>query len=225
MAHHFCLPLQCAHADQVLRSIDENSAFYRFFEVWLGAIGDLDDDMVELLLRLCAPSLIFVLRTKGLEMTLPFERRKYFMHEMAGSPALLDLDVTVQKPEIRYLEKSSLAIKTILSYHNFEKTPSAKKLRDITAWMAGHGAAVSKVAAMCNTPGDALRLLDLGLELKSQGREYIVLGMGEHGVVTRVFGTLWGNKLLFAPIDAAQASAPGQLTLAQLERIFSALSS
>ncbi len=225
MTFPYCLPIQCNHADQVLKNIDRNLDAFSFFEVWLGAVTDLDDDLLNVLLRLHAPTLIVVLRTKGLEITLPLKRRKFFMHEMAGSPALLDLDITVQRAEIRYLEKTALPIKTILSYHNYQETPSTRKLRSLAASMATHNASVIKIATMCQSPSDALRLLDLGQELKAQGREHIVLGMGEHGAVTRIFGTLWGNKMVFAPRNIALSSAPGQLTRDQLDSILSILPS
>jgi 3-dehydroquinate dehydratase type I len=72
---------------------------------------------------------------------------------------------------------------------------------------------------MCQTEQDALRLLQLLLELKAKNQRCIILGMGEHGITTRIFGTLWGNELIFAPETLAEQSAPGQLTRQQLDNI------
>ncbi|RMG43483.1 MAG: type I 3-dehydroquinate dehydratase [Candidatus Dadabacteria bacterium] len=47
--------------------------------------------------------------------------------------------------------------------------------------------------------------------------------MGEHGKITRVFGTLWGNFLIYAPVNQAFATAKGQLNMDQLKTIFSIL--
>lgn len=47
--------------------------------------------------------------------------------------------------------------------------------------------------------------------------------MGEFGIITRIFGTIWGNEMIFAPKSIEGASAPGQLTKKQLEDIFKAL--
>jgi 3-dehydroquinate dehydratase len=60
-------------------------------------------------------------------------------------------------------------------------------------------------------------------ELKTKGVRYIVSGMGGYGVVTRVFGTLWGNEMVFAPRSKDGRSAEGQLTRQQLESIFKEL--
>jgi 3-dehydroquinate dehydratase len=65
-----------------------------------------------------------------------------------------------------------------------------------------------------------LKLLLLQQNLKAQNKKHIVLGMGEFGTITRVFGTLWGNELIYAPISKGEASAPGQLTKQELENIF-----
>jgi 3-dehydroquinate dehydratase I len=221
---NYCLPIQCGNSAQVFQLIQENRSFYRFFEVWLGAIQDVEDDFVPKLSEQCGDALVIVLRTKGLEITLPLARRKFFMAQAAKCNSLLDLDITTQRPEIRHLEKTNLNVRTILSYHNYETTPPLRKLRSIASWMGAHQAAVSKIAAFCQSPADALRLLEIGLELHGAGRDYIVLGMGPHGAVTRVFGTLWGNKMIFAPREGGAPSAPGQLSMEQLEKIYSTLS-
>jgi 3-dehydroquinate dehydratase type I len=82
---------------------------------------------------------------------------------------------------------------------------------------------VSKIAAYCETENDALRLLKILLNLRDERRRCIILGMGVHGAVTRLFGTLWGNEMIFAPESRTKASAPGQLTRSELEQCFSAL--
>jgi 3-dehydroquinate dehydratase len=70
---------------------------------------------------------------------------------------------------------------------------------------------------------DALKLLLLQQNLAVQKKKHIVLGMGEFGTITRVYGTLWGNELIYAPIVKQEASAPGQLTKKELKDIFSIL--
>jgi 3-dehydroquinate dehydratase len=47
--------------------------------------------------------------------------------------------------------------------------------------------------------------------------------MGKHGVITRVFGTVWGNELTFTPVELSSRSAAGQLTVDKLDSIMQAL--
>jgi 3-dehydroquinate dehydratase type I len=78
---------------------------------------------------------------------------------------------------------------------------------------------ILKIATECQNDNDSLRLLDILLSLKETPQKYIILGMGSHGLITRVFGSLWGNELIFAPEKANEQSAPGQLTRKQLDNI------
>lgn len=79
---------------------------------------------------------------------------------------------------------------------------------------------IFKIATFCRSKKDALRLLDILQTLKKEGKKCIVLGMGKFGIITRIFGSLWGNEMIFAPLTIIEQSAPGQLTKSQLLNIF-----
>src|SRR5205823_6146188 len=117
-----------------------------------------------------------------------------------------------------YLKRKRLKIKTIISYHNYKKTPV--DLVTIIKQMDEHHPSIYKIATICNNEIDALKLLLLQQNLRAQNKRHIILGMGEFGTITRVFGTLWGNEMIYAPQTEQEASAPGQLTKNQLEEIF-----
>jgi 3-dehydroquinate dehydratase type I len=88
------------------------------------------------------------------------------------------------------------------------------------AQMMPYQPAIYKFATYCHSPHDALRLLQFGLALQDRGFSCVVLGMGEYGSITRIFGSQWFNRMIFAPPTLAGASAPGQLSRPQLENIF-----
>jgi 3-dehydroquinate dehydratase type I len=116
-----------------------------------------------------------------------------------------------------------LKVNLIASYHNYQETPDTLQLRRIIDIMKPYRPAVYKLSTLCQTEEDALRLLQQLLELKAKGVRAIVSGMGGPGAVTRVFGALWGNEMVFAPLSEEGRSAPGQLTRQQLETIFKEL--
>jgi 3-dehydroquinate dehydratase type I len=89
--------------------------------------------------------------------------------------------------------------------------------------MEDWGAHIMKISTYCSIQRDALRLLSLLIDLREGGHRIIVLGMGKHGVITRVFGTMWGNEMTFAPVDVSTRSAPGQITVDKLDSIIQAL--
>ena len=149
--------------------------------------------------------------------------KQRMLADTALQQAYVDLDISVQAEEIAQIQAEKLAIKTILSYHNYSLTPSDTELRSITERMKDWGAHILKISTYCSIQRDALRLLSLLIDLREGGNRSIILGMGKHGVITRVFGTAWGNEMIFAPIDTSSLSAPGQLTVDKLDSIIQAL--
>lgn len=109
-------------------------------------------------------------------------------------------------------------VQVIASSHHVEDTPSEERIVDLLTRAATVGADAAKVAVMPKTTADVLRLLaaterasrELSLPL-------ITMAMGSLGVVTRVFGGLFGSALTFA--SGAQSSAPGQLPIETLRAI------
>ena len=219
----YCLPIRCETKQEVLRVIEENSHLYQFFEVWLGTITDIDDGFLKLITSLHGDRLIVLFRKKDLEIPFSIEQQRFYLKEISGSDALLDLDIRAQRDLLEFVRDEKLALKLIASFHDYKETPAEKELFKTLGEMEKYLPSVVKVSTYCNSPSDAVRLLALGLTLKEEGKEYIILGMGPHGAATRIFGTLWGNKLVFAPREEAHASAPGQLTRGTLETVLGLL--
>ena len=138
---------------------------------------------------------------------------------LKNTKSFLDLDINTQQEELNLIK----AINTIVSYHNYKETPTKKELLEIIEKMKNFNPAIYKIATMCNNEKDSLTLLNVILELKEKGVKYIVLGMSENGIITRIFGTLWGNEMIFAPVNRNESSASGQLTRIELEEIFKVL--
>jgi 3-dehydroquinate dehydratase-1 len=166
--------------------------------------------------------MVFRRRNLGAMKINPDTRFK-ILSTLSRKQVLVDMDITVQADDISRLQAARIPVKSILSYHNFSQTPSDTVLRSIVARMKGWNAHIIKIATHCTTQRDALRLLSLLIDLRESGHKSIVLGMGKHGVITRVFGSVWGNEMAFAPIEAANRSAAGQLTVDKLDSIMQAL--
>jgi 3-dehydroquinate dehydratase-1 len=214
MENRYCLPLVKSDAKEVLRASAEALKNYAFVEVWLDYVEGADEALVKQLMESFPGKLVVVFRRENLEpMQMAEERRLALVRALAGSQALVDLDVDHQQAELGMIG----------SYHNYDETPADERLYEIVAGIQLHEPEVVKVATLCQSEADSVRLLQLQLKLKAQGRKHIVLGMGAHGVVTRVFGSLWGNELIFAPESAAEATAPGELKRSQLDAIFGTL--
>jgi 3-dehydroquinate dehydratase type I len=76
---------------------------------------------------------------------------------------------------------------------------------------------------MALVPEDSLRLLSLIPKARAAGREIIAFAMGPAGVWSRVVAPLLGSFLTFAPFTKNRASAPGQLTVNEVKRLWKLL--
>lgn len=216
----YCLPIIKFKKKDVLKTISENQNLYEFFEVWLDYIQDLDLNFVKNLEKNIGGRIIFLLRRQNLEIPkMDLKKRVEIINLLANSKSLLDLDIFSQKKELEYLKKNPQKNKVIVSYHNYDKTPVDKKLKEIVSLMKKNNPYIYKISAFCKSDSDALRLIDFLALLKDEGFKCIILGMGTKGTITRIAGAILGNEINFAPVSARDKSAPGQLTRNELEEI------
>lgn len=223
MKPNYCLPIIKTKKIQVLEML-KRSKEYQYFEIWADYIEDLDYDFINSLKLDYRGKLIFVFRRQNLETpVMETQKRLSIISSLENSDSFVDLDVVTQQEELSYIQNNNLQLSLITSYHNYQQTPEDKKISDIISIMMNYNPNIIKVATNCITPKDALRLLDLLLQLKTEKKKCIILGMGEYGTITRVYGALWGNEITFAPDKETESSAPGQLTKTELETIYKIL--
>ena len=108
----------------------------------------------------------------------------------------------------------------ILSWHDFSGTPEDAKLEEIFTAMLAEDADILKLVTQANAPADNLRLLALIPRARAAGKEIIAFCMGPLGKWSRVATVFMGGFLTFAPFNPQQASAPGQITVAEFRRMW-----
>lgn len=108
----------------------------------------------------------------------------------------------------------------IVSFHDFQATPSEEELVSIMEREINAGAHVAKLAAMPECEEDVLRILraTLAVRRKYPDVPIITMSMGPTGAVTRLIGGFFGSDLTFAV--GSSASAPGQIPVAELRQCF-----
>ncbi|MFA9415779.1 type I 3-dehydroquinate dehydratase [Natrinema sp. HArc-T2] len=113
-------------------------------------------------------------------------------------------------------------VSIVASAHDFEGTPPRKELvRTLTE--AGKYADVAKLAVTAESKADTLALLSATEQLTSHGDTVATMAMGEVGSHTRAVAPVYGSKIGYAPVDPAEATAPGQYDLETLSRLVSDL--
>lgn len=124
--------------------------------------------------------------------------------------------------QIKYQEKIRLALsnstrtRLILSAHSFDGPfPDLAALyRHITTT---YPACIPKLVYAANHINDCFAALDL---LSRTSDDRIIFCMGEAGLLTRIIAKKLNSFLTFASLDDDTATAPGQLTVADLKNIY-----
>ena len=218
MKQKYCLPIIKNKATDVHKIILENRASYDFFEVWLDYIDDLNLGFIEKLTKEFDWKIIFLFRRQNLAKTkMNFQKKTAIMNLIAESKCFLDLDIS-QKKELDLVKKVK-SIRLITSYHNYKKTPSKEKLQEIINDMSKYKPEIIKISTFCSKNQEAQQIMALQSQLAEKKIKYIILGMGEKGVITRIAGAIIGNEINFAPLSKKDATASGQLVRSDLEKI------
>ena len=144
----------------------------------------------------------------------------------AEHDAVVAVDVEVQaiadgaQPTVEHAQAHGAAV--VASVHDFEATPQGDELARLLARAAAAGN-VGKLAVTTESRDDALRLLSVTHAMASEGATVATMGMGEAGRHTRAVAPVYGSRIGYAPVDPADATAPGQYDLATLAELVDAL--
>ncbi|HEX9678463.1 type I 3-dehydroquinate dehydratase [Nitrososphaera sp.] len=162
---------------------------------------------------------VFTLRSKsqgGRFSGTEAERMRILRRLAEARPMLVDVEIETLRANDNladYLELAS--IPTLVSWHDFDKTPSNEELSPILTEMRIFSTYV-KVVTTAQSIDDSLGLM--GLYESAVGVHPIIFAMGEAGVLTRILSVFYGAPYAYAALD--KAVAPGQLTLTQMRKLY-----
>ena len=143
----------------------------------------------------------------------------------SGEVEIVDVEMSNEPAFIEEIKKAvrTSDTKLIFSYHNFDETPDENVMVDMLISAQEMGADIVKLAVMPKDYADVLKLLGATLKARTGVVKVpiITMSMGPEGAVTRVAGGLFGSDLTFA--IGKEASAPGQIPIADLRQAMSVL--
>jgi 3-dehydroquinate dehydratase-1 len=145
------------------------------------------------------------------------ERREKLIGAVTAGAAYVDIELDADqdfRSEI-ISEARSRGCRVILSHHDFEGTPQRDGLEAIVESCFAAGADIAKIACMAHAPRDSARLLGL----LDDPRPIVVIGMGEHGRMTRPASLLAGSPFTYASPVGGKTTAPGQWDIKQLKSL------
>lgn len=116
------------------------------------------------------------------------------------------VDIELQTDEKMRSKVVKASKSTIISYHDFKKTPPFEELLNTVKKEKEIGD-IAKFAVMPNNNKDTLTVL----KVLSEVQNTIGIAMGDIGKYTRIVAPIFGSLITFASID--KESAPGQLDI------------
>ncbi len=129
--------------------------------------------------------------------------------------AAVDLEIESAENATDKLERLRNSCKFIVSYHNFEGTPS---IEPVYRRMAKIPAYAYKIVTTARKPSDAQKMLALA---KAHPRDkLVILAMGEPGFSTRVLAPAFGSMYTYAAPNAAEGTASGQVSAKMLRHLY-----
>jgi 3-dehydroquinate dehydratase-1 len=117
-----------------------------------------------------------------------------------------------RKEMVEYAKENNCDV--IISYHNYDETPSNNDLRKIVNDCYFFGADVAKIATQVTELKDVANVLSF----YDTDKRMVSIGMGELGKITRIMALFLGAEFSFAAPDGGEKTAPGQLTVSELEK-------
>jgi 3-dehydroquinate dehydratase I len=133
-----------------------------------------------------------------------------------GAPLI---DIELGTPELdKIIKEVKGRAQIIVSYHNLQETPPVGRLKQIVTNELAAGADICKVVTTARSIGDNVTVLELITAFPDV--KIISFTMGTAGQISRVLSPLVGGYLTWASAQDGSESAPGQITVEDLKKIY-----
>ena len=131
--------------------------------------------------------------------------------------AIIDIELrTKNLAEIIPLIKKRA--KCLLSFHELKETPPLDSLKEIIQQQLEAGADICKVVTTAQSLEDNLTILQLIPDFPKA--RMVSFAMGNLGIISRILCPLVGGDFTYASMEKGKESAPGQITVSELRKLY-----
>jgi len=224
-----CIPITGKTQAEAFRQIERSVSRSDVLELRMDLIRDGD---LRALIEKCRsgakPVKVLVTNRRGESFpggVLSEERKRIALLKEAVDLGAEYVDMEVDTPEVLRRELVSMVnthgnqTRVIVSHHDFNGTPSIKYLKDILHKCILTGAGIVKIVTFANCPENNLTVLSLIPYARKKKKEIIAFCMGSQGRVSRIAAPQLGSYLSYNSLEGGAESAPGQLTVAEMELV------
>ncbi len=134
------------------------------------------------------------------------------------------IDIELSTPKLKEIINSlrEIGVKPVVSFHNFDETPSTSILNKILKRQVENEAYVCKIVTTAKTVEDNLIMLNFVAEACKTAR-VVCFSMGDIGRPSRLLSSVFGAFFTIAALDRERKTASGQLTIQQMKMAYRAL--
>jgi 3-dehydroquinate dehydratase-1 len=145
------------------------------------------------------------------------KRREELLSALELGASIIDIELTMgnRQEMVQLIKKRA---QCLLSFHDFEKTPSLDRMRELIQKQLEAGADICKVVTTAQKFEDNLAVLQLIADFPKA--RVVAFAMGPLGFISRIMCPLVGGDFIYASIETGKEAAPGQITVADLRKIY-----
>jgi 3-dehydroquinate dehydratase-1 len=185
------------------------------FELRLDCLCDVIDQVEKKMASLKAPIIVTARDPREGGMgNLSFKKRRDLLDCFLDHAKYLDVELRSARAFKLLLDRAQKQkVCLILSFHDFESTPSTRSLRAKASLAREHGADIFKVAARTDKPAHLARLVDF-IKQNDAGIAISAMGIGKLGGISRLLLARCGSVLNYGSLR--QSFLEGQLPISVL---------
>jgi 3-dehydroquinate dehydratase I len=190
------------------------------FELRLDALFARNDESSGAIGKFPAPLIITARHPReGGANDLSTRKRRALLRRFLRYAAWVDVELRSAGTFAGILEEARAKnVRIIVSFHDFDETPSRPRLDEIARTAQSLGANLLKIATRTDTAAQMARLLDFFQRQRTKTR-IAVMGIGRLGRISRLEFAKRGSMLNYAHLGRSQTD--GQLSITQLRRALS----
>lgn len=150
------------------------------------------------------------------------ERKKILLDAARNGFEYVDVELSTPKLKEIVDNLRGMGVKPIVSFHDFDETPSSSQLHEILRREIDSGADVCKIVTTARLVEDNLTVLDFVSKAYKNAR-IVCFTMGELGKPSRLLSPVFGAFFTIASLEKGRKTAQGQLTIQEMRSTYEAL--
>jgi 3-dehydroquinate dehydratase type I len=150
------------------------------------------------------------------------ERKQILLKAAGNGFEYVDIELSTSELKDTVSDVHEIGVKPIVSFHDFNQTPSLPQMEDVLRKQIASGADVCKVVTTAKSAEDNLTVLNF-VSKASRSARTVCFSMGELGKISRLLSPLFGGFFTFASLEKGRETASGQLTIQEMRVAYEAL--